>query len=205
MVIEGFPQPRLTTYRPPLKSATVFGGIARVIHSHDTGDPEEPGNMPPINTKSREIADMQDIYRRTLAASWTSPAGELPADQLVEELFSGSWSNEVQNSPDPSGSEQGSPFLSADTAGRQSRTGKRLSPSFEKRPKSSSSNRSYGGSKTPDTVSSLHNSRKGGSLEQQLCDGANGRGWKGRNADNERCEFDVRENLRSWEITWSEQ
>jgi len=161
--------------------------------------------MPPINTKSREIADMQDIYRRTLAASWTSPAGELPADQLVEELFSGSWSNEVQNSPDPSGSEQGSPFLSADTAGRQSRTGKRLSPSFEKRPKSSSSNRSYGGSKTPDTVSSLHNSRKGGSLEQQLCDGANGRGWKGRNADNERCEFDVRENLRSWEITWSEQ
>jgi hypothetical protein len=162
--------------------------------------------MPSINTKSREIADMQDIYRRTLAASWTSRAGDLPADKLVEELFAGSscWTKNVHNSPDLSGGEQGSPFLSADSASKQGRSGKRLSPSFERRPRSSSSNRSHGSGKTPDTASSLGHPQKGGSLEQQLYDEAKGRGWKSRNADNERCEFDVREDLRSWEITANE-
>lgn len=176
------------------------------MHSADPGDSEELGNMPTINSKSREIADMQDIYRRTLAASWTSRAGDLPADKLVEDLFAGSscWTKDVHTSPDLSGSEHGSPFLSADAAVRQTRSGKRLSPSFEKRPKSSSSNRSHGSGKTPDTVSSLGHPQNGGSLEQQLYDGAKGRGWKSRNADNERCEFDVREDLRSWEVTANE-
>ncbi|KAJ5219089.1 uncharacterized protein N7498_001188 [Penicillium cinerascens] len=191
---------------PSLKSATVFGGIARVVHSADPSDSEELGHMPAINTKSREIADMQDIYRRTLAASWTSRAGDLPADKLVEDLFAGSscWTNDVHNSPDLSGSEHGSPFLSADAAVKQTRSGKRLSPGFEKRPKSSSSNHSRGSGKAPGTVSSLGHPQKGSSLEQQLYDGAKGRGWKSRNADNEKCEFDVREDLRSWEITAKE-
>ena len=176
------------------------------MHSADPGDSEELGPMPTINTKSREIADMQDIYRRTLAASWTSRAGDLPADKLVEDLFAGSscWTKDVHNSPDLSGSEHGSPFLSADAAVKQTRSGKRLSPSFEKRPKSSSSNHSHGSGKTPDTVSSLGHPQNGGSLEQQLYDGAKGRGWKSQNADSERCEFDVREDLRSWEVTANE-
>ncbi|KAJ5122088.1 hypothetical protein N7448_003219 [Penicillium atrosanguineum] len=192
---------------PPLKSATVFGGIARVVHVADPSDSEEMGHMPSINTKSREIADMQDIYRRTLAASWTSRACDLPADKLVEELFSGSscWTSNIHNSPDLSGNEQGSPFLGVDSAVKQTRSGKRLSPSFEsRRPKSSSSNHSHGSSKTPNTVSSHGHPRNDGSLEQQLYDGAKGRGWKSQNADNERCEFDVREDLRSWEVTATE-
>lgn len=193
--------------RPPLKSATVFGGIARVVHSADPGDSEEVGHMPSITTKSREIADMQDIYRRTLAASWTSRACDLPADKLVEGLFSGSscWTNNIHNSPDLSGGEQGSPFLGVDSAAKQTRTGKRLSPSFEsRRPKSSSSNHSHGSSKTPDTVSSYGHAQGNGSIEQQLYDESNGRGWKSQNADSERCEFDVREDLRSWEVTVNE-
>jgi hypothetical protein len=194
---------RLTLHSPPLKSATVFGGIARVVHSADPGDSEEMGHMPSINTKSREIADMQDIYRRTLAASWTSRACDLPADKLVEELFAGSscWTSNTHNSPDLSGSEQGSPFLSVDSAVKETRSGKKLSPSFERRPKSSSSNHSHGSSKTSDAISSLGRHQNGGSLEQQLYDEAKGRGWKSRNADSERCEFDVREDLRSWEVT----
>lgn len=163
------------------------------------------GHMPSINTKTREIADMQDIYRRTLAASWTSRASDLPADKLVEELFAGSscWTNNIHNSPDLSGSEQGSPFLSVDSVVKETRSGKKLSPSFERRPKSSSSNHSHGSSKTTGAVSSLGRPQNDGSLEQQLYDEAKGRGWKSRNADNERCEFDVREDLRSWEVTAS--
>lgn len=188
-----------------MKSATVFGGIARVVHASEPVDSEELGHLPSLNTKTRETADMQDMYRRTLAASWTSRAGDLPADKLVEELFAGSacWNNETHNSPNPSESDH-SPFLGPDAAARPSRSGKRLSPSFERRPKSTSSNHSRSSSKTPDTLSSLGHSKKGGSIEQQLHDGAKERGLKGQSDEHELSEFDVRDDLRSWEITASE-
>lgn len=191
--------------RPPLKSATVFGGIARVVHTSEPGDSEELGHLPSINAKSKEVDDMQDMYRRTLAASWTSRAGDLPADKLVEELFSGSWSGgiEVDNSPHLSESDH-SPFLGTEAAARPSRSSKRLSPSFQKRPKSASSSHSRDSSKTPNTLSSLGRVSKGGSIEQQLYDGAKGRSSKGRNAGFELSEFDVREDLRSWEVAANE-
>lgn len=43
---------------------------------------------PQIN-KSRDHSDLQDMYRRALAASWASQPGELPADECVEEIFAG--------------------------------------------------------------------------------------------------------------------
>ncbi|KAJ5408622.1 hypothetical protein N7509_002505 [Penicillium cosmopolitanum] len=193
---------------PNLKSATVFGGIAGVVHSSEPLDSDEIGQMPSINTQTRETADMQDLYRRTLAASWTSRSCDLPADKLVEELFSGSscWNNDVHNTVNGSyvGPDHRDNFLDPEAGARQSRSGKRLSPSlspgFERRPKSTSSNHSRSSSKTPDSRSTLGNAQKGGSLEQQLYDGAKGRGWKGRHAEHELCEFDVRDDLRSWEV-----
>lgn len=175
------------------------------MHSSEPVDSEELGHLPSLSTKSREAADMQDMYRRTLAASWTSRVGDLPADKLVEELFAGSacWNNEAHNSPNPSESDH-SPFLGPDTAVRPSRSGKILSPSFERRPKSTSSNHSRSSSKTPDTLLSLGHPQKGGSIEQQLHDSAKGRGSKGRSNEHELSEFDVREDLRSWEIAASE-
>jgi hypothetical protein len=44
--------------------------------------------MPQIS-KSRDHSELQDMYRRALAASWASQQGELPADQCVEEIFAG--------------------------------------------------------------------------------------------------------------------
>ncbi|KAJ5364146.1 uncharacterized protein N7496_009859 [Penicillium cataractarum] len=188
---------------PPLKSATVFGGIARVVHSAEPGDSEELGHLPSINTKSREVADMQDMYRRTLAASWTSRARDLPADKLVEELFAGSscWNNESHNNQYESYPDRHNDHLTAEAAAQQPRSGKQLSPSFERRSKSGSSNHSQGSGKTLDSHSTLVNPQKGGSIEQQLYDGAKGRGWKHRHAEHELSEFDVREDLRSWDIT----
>lgn len=149
---------------------------------------------------------MQDMYRRTLAASWTSRARDLPADKLIEELFAGSpcWNNESHNSHSDAYPDSHNDRLSAEAASQQSRSGKRLSPSFERRPKSASSNNSHSG-KTTDSHSTLSHRQKGSSIEQQLYDGAKGRGWKHRHAEHELSEFDVREDLRSWEITAKEE
>jgi hypothetical protein len=49
----------------------------------------EADDMPTIANKSRELSEAQDTYRRTLAASWACDRGELPPDQLIEDLFSG--------------------------------------------------------------------------------------------------------------------
>ena len=43
----------------------------------------------PQISKSRDYSELQDMYRRALAASWASQPGELPADQCVEEIFAG--------------------------------------------------------------------------------------------------------------------
>ena len=146
---------------------------------------------------------MQDMYRRTLAASWTSRAGDLPADKLVEELFAGSscWNNDAHNTNAgiSAGGHQDS-LLSAETISRQSRSVKKLSPSFERRPKSISSNRSHSSSKTPDSLTALGHQKNGGSIEQQLYEGVKGRAWKAPDTNNELSEFDVREDLRSWEV-----
>jgi hypothetical protein len=92
---------------PPLKTAPVFGGIAGLMASgdatagldapeaavssssgggpataHDASDPSMAG-------KSRDIYEAQDVYRRALAASWASEPGEMPADECIEDIFSG--------------------------------------------------------------------------------------------------------------------
>jgi hypothetical protein len=79
---------------PPPKSAPVFGGIAGFV-AGDAFEPVDagantPGHAPSsFSGKSREVFELQDMYRRALAASWASQPGELPADQCIEDIFSG--------------------------------------------------------------------------------------------------------------------
>lgn len=80
---------------PPPKSAPVFGGIAGFV----AGDALEPVDAIAANAaghvastligKSRDVFELQDMYRRALAASWASQPGELPADQCIEDIFAG--------------------------------------------------------------------------------------------------------------------
>jgi hypothetical protein len=90
---------------PPLRSAPVFGGIAGIISAsepvstghgsglhadrdgaqHDGG----AGTTPSLNANSREAGEMQDMYRRTLAAYWSAQPGELKADEAIEDIFAG--------------------------------------------------------------------------------------------------------------------
>ncbi|KAH0542878.1 hypothetical protein FGG08_002738 [Glutinoglossum americanum] len=74
--------------RPPLKTAPVFGGIAGIA-AVEQGDHEDSSYITSLASKSREIGETQDMYRRTLAASWAAQAGELPADECIENIFAG--------------------------------------------------------------------------------------------------------------------
>ncbi|KAK3330465.1 N-terminal C2 in EEIG1 and EHBP1 proteins-domain-containing protein [Apodospora peruviana] len=79
---------------PPLKTAPVFGGIAGIV-AGDALEPTDPsadasgGQLPSLSNKSRDVFELQDAYRRVLAASWTCQPGELPADQCIEDIFAG--------------------------------------------------------------------------------------------------------------------
>ena len=73
---------------PPLKTATVFGGIAGIMAGE--GDAEGPTHMPSVTTKAREAGeDLRELYRRTLAADSTCQPGEPSADKCVEDIFAG--------------------------------------------------------------------------------------------------------------------
>jgi hypothetical protein len=44
---------------------------------------------PSLNSKTREAGELQDMYRRTLAAYWSAQPGELKADECIEDIFAG--------------------------------------------------------------------------------------------------------------------
>ena len=94
---------------PPLKTAPVFGGIAGIMTA-EQGDGDDGSNVPSMSSHARESSKLQDMYRRTLAASWLAQAGELPADKCIENIFAGGdgWAADhdpgVHASPRPGGS-----------------------------------------------------------------------------------------------------
>ena len=194
----------LMVSRPPLKSSPmVFGGIAGVV-SAEQAEADELGHMPSISTKSNEVADMQDIYRRTLAASWNSRVGDTPADSLIESLFSGTSTlpgNAHGSHFGGLADEDNEVFYHDADSGRMSSTD-RLSPAFEKQRKSSpsSSFRSEDGALNFPSAASRNTKR--GSIQQRLFDKASkGNGFKSRSPSHEISEFDVRDDLRSWEVS----
>jgi hypothetical protein len=82
---------------PPLKSAMVIGGIAGVL----TTEAGEGDDIPSITSKTRELSEAQDIYRRTLAATWACQAGELAPDKLIEDLFCGGDGGKIKSPANP--------------------------------------------------------------------------------------------------------
>ncbi|KAI0130181.1 N-terminal C2 in EEIG1 and EHBP1 proteins-domain-containing protein [Xylariales sp. AK1849] len=81
---------------PPLKTAPMFGGIAGIMAGGEAVEPVDevvmrPGTGPNLASanKSRDASELQDMYRRSLAASWSCQPGELAADECIEDIFSG--------------------------------------------------------------------------------------------------------------------
>ena len=80
-------------YVPPLRGAQVFGGIAGIISNGDQ-QPQNKSQKKDLDiltlaSRSREHGARQDMYRGTLAASWHLQAGELDAEECIEDIFAG--------------------------------------------------------------------------------------------------------------------
>jgi hypothetical protein len=73
---------------PALKTAQVFSGIAGIM-AGEQQELDDSGADPTLNSKSREAGELQDMYRRTLAAYWSAQPGELKADECIEDIFAG--------------------------------------------------------------------------------------------------------------------
>lgn len=75
------------------------GGGAGVAQGHDTADlgaqfPSSAsagagGKGGGSGGGNRDVYELQDMYRRALAASWACQPGELPADECIEDIFGG--------------------------------------------------------------------------------------------------------------------
>ncbi|KAK5069881.1 hypothetical protein LTR64_007937 [Lithohypha guttulata] len=196
---------------PPLRSAMVIGGIAGIISAETGGDPDD---MPSIASKSRELSEAQDIYRRTLAASWACEKGELPPDKLIENLFSGGDGGTVHLPPTSQMSRLGldvglvsrddsSTSSDADSRRGRGNTQTGLTPDMAR-----SGHRRGGSGGALSSQSSVISTVSGrGSIEQQMKHSTSSRhthnNHQRRRAGpgyRETTEFDLRDDLRSWHV-----
>ncbi|MCJ1228579.1 hypothetical protein MMC12_005240 [Toensbergia leucococca] len=190
---------------PPLKTAPVFGGIAGIMTA-EQGEPDDLGHMPSMSTKTREIGEQQDMYRRTLAASWAAQAGELPADLCIEDIFAGGdgWgpiksggSPSDMKSMDGSMSDLGG--AGGDKRNVQGHTRKTSAFGRHSENKTKSHVRvNSKGSHVPSVPGGVSGRR---SIEQQIQSSSEETEGQGYRLLNEVDELSAREDLRSWEIS----
>ena len=180
---------------PTLRTAPVFGGIAGIMTA-EQGDTDDGSNIPSMSYKARESGKLQDMYRRTLAASWAAQNGELPADQCIEDIFAGGdgWGPD-HTTPNPSKLGGSTEEDESDMDGRTVRGHKRntsgshdtLKPGY--RPRNNNKNDATTGpvsgrGSIAQHVRADHSSKK--DLERP---------------SHEIDEFAAREDLRSWHIS----
>ena len=185
---------------PPLKTAPVFGGIAGIMTA-EQADGDDGNNVPSMSSNARESGRLQDMYRRTLAASWLAQAGELPADKCIEDIFAGGdgWGTD----PGVNASSRLGGSTEEDESDGDSRTVR-------------GHKRNASGTGSRGTIKPTHQERKSGKDEPPTTGVISGRGsiadhiQSGSDAKNhthrrmyEVNEFTAREDLRSWQISSS--
>lgn len=194
--------------RPPLKTAPVFGGIAGIMTS-EQGDLDDLGHMPSVSSKTREIGELQDMYRRALAASWASQVGELPADECVENIFAGGdgWGKHGSDATPrnlPSGKS------TEDSTGDAESGGETRPTAMHHRRKSSGYGKYSNGklrshlrmtSKTSGSNGTEENRQGRGNHSQYVASSPTEPKRRSHGKTHEVDEFEVREDLRSWEIS----
>ena len=201
-----------TFIAPPLKMAMVNAGIAGIL-STEAGEGED---IPSITSKTRELSEAQDLYRRTLAATWACSHGELAPDKLIEDLFAGGDGGRMEPPKLPQRQLASSPRLfssrnesvsssSSDAESRRTVTPSHLSPEMarhgHRRGGSSDASHSH------NSQSTLGSSISGRSSIAQLEHNQNDhhhdhhrRRSKGDHKYHELTELDLRDDLRSWQV-----
>lgn len=186
---------------PPLKSAMVIGGIAGIL-STEPGDGED---MPTVTSKTRELSEAQDLYRRTLAATWACHVGELPPDKLIEDLFAGGDGGRMKP-PKPPAKLQPSPHFhirdeslessSSDAESRRTATPQHLTPETAR-----TGHRRNVSSDVPGSHSSnSSNATVRPGMHQHTEHNHKDHRRRNQGAPPEPSEFDLREDLRSWQV-----
>ncbi|OCK76696.1 hypothetical protein K432DRAFT_385230 [Lepidopterella palustris CBS 459.81] len=181
---------------PPLKTAQVFGGIAGIM-AGEQADSEDVGTTPSLSSKSRETGELQDMYRRTLAAYWAAQPGELKADECIEDIFAGGdgWGDREKINEDPSSVK----LVGGDSSGSMSES-ETLSGHSKRR--------------GTDGHGKSHETLRPGDAGHGGTGGVRGRGILEQQAHHMKAEaerrrmipshevdeFDVREDLRSWRL-----
>ncbi|KAF1816351.1 hypothetical protein P152DRAFT_505025 [Eremomyces bilateralis CBS 781.70] len=193
---------------PPLRTAQVFGGIAGIVVGGEQVESDDIGQMPALSHRSREAGELQDLYRRTLAAKWAAQPGELSADKCIEDIFAGGdgWGDR-DLSFDPNGAGNGNVEDSGSLSGSERNTlhpsRRNYSGAFSSRPNSKDGSletlKDLDKHEVPLTAGEGIRGR--GSLEQQAQNmkAASERGRRPHNTEMD--EFDAREDLRSWQIS----
>ena len=179
----------------------MFGGIAGII-SAEQGESDDLGYMPSMSSKTRELGELQDMYRRTLAASWAAQAGELPADECIDNIFAGGdgWRTDQADSLKYSERQTEDSTEDAESEGdrRQNEYGRR-SPAFRSHSPMSTRGHLRMGSK--DNLHPSTNSVSGrASINQQVQSSSSEKRRSSRRMP-EVNDFEAREDLRSWEIS----
>ncbi|KIW95771.1 uncharacterized protein Z519_02835 [Cladophialophora bantiana CBS 173.52] len=198
---------------PPLRSAMVVGGIAGVL----TTEAGEGDDIPSITSKTRELSEAQDIYRRTLAATWACQAGELPPDKLIENLFAGGDGRRAQPSSSKAnqqqqqqqqqqhtrlGSREENGSSSSDEPRRPVTPRQLLTPQMAAGGQGHGQGHRRGSSRDSPTLQTAATSAVSGrsSIEQQVHASPQDHRRRDRPDYHEFTEFDLRDDLRSWQV-----
>lgn len=189
---------------PPLKSAMIAGGIAGVL-STEAGDGED---MPSITSKTRELSEVQDLYRRTLAATWACQTGELAPDKLIEDLFGGGDGGHIPSQPPAKtlgqairngNRDESLGSSSSDADSRRTVTPRHLTPDMARH--GHYGHRRRGSSEaTPTNMSQSSTVSGRSSLDQQMQQSQKDMRRRKQDDSKELTEFDLREDLRSWQV-----
>ena len=161
------------------------------IMNQDQRDPDDIGRLPTMPTRlSRETGEHQEIYRKTLAAGWSSQ--DLPADECIEDIFAGGdgWGG-IIHTPDSSVNDgndtDDTEHLQVPGISKKGRLHRRHTP--EERTASGARNHFRNGDSgrvTPENLTPSSSSDDRSSLVSRR--------------RNEVSELDMREDLRSWSI-----
>jgi hypothetical protein len=206
---------------PALRSAPTFGGIAGIVANEQADD--EAGPTPSI-AKPRDAAEIQDLYRRTLAASWCRLPVEPTADESIEDIFSGGNGWRSRNDTSNTDTEDDTGFAGQGTLRpsdlrrisqrhhqsshnhhRHQRQGHHLrqgSGSSDKSALTVTGRKKGARLDDKDSESGIGLSRSGslGSLSSSLSGGDRTRGEKGHRHATEVGEHDVRQDLIAWRL-----
>lgn len=184
---------------PPLRTAPVFGGIAGIMTSEQV-DTDDGNNVPSMSSKARESGKLQDMYRRTLAASWAAQAGELPADQCIEDIFAGGdgWAKHDGVSTAPAHCSKVGGSTEDDESDGENRTVRGHKRNTSGSHDTLKPNRQRTSSKTNPGNTGTVSGR--GSIASQVQSSQSSKKSEQR-LTNEIDEFTAREDLRSWAIS----